>query len=230
MDIYIIRHGETDWNKDKRVQGSTDIELNNNGIDLAKLTAQNMKKEGISFDRIFSSPLKRAFQTAEIFAETFSYGTQNNANKILSSQSMTKLDITKDNLITEICYGAAEGVTMGELHSNPKYKGASLLFLKPESYIPEGKGETFVQVINRCHNFLNEKIIPLEDKCESVLVSCHGGIARALLFAINNWPISRFWEISEPNCAVNKVTLKQGHFEIDFTGKTYYTVTRKGIL
>ena len=64
MDIYLIRHGETDYNREKRLQGETDIPLNSRGIELAQMTAQGMK--GLHFDRVYTSPLVRAVKTAEI--------------------------------------------------------------------------------------------------------------------------------------------------------------------
>ena len=64
MDIYLIRHGETDYNRGKRLQGVTDIPLNQRGIDLAEKTAAGLRD--ISFDKIFTSPLIRARKTAEI--------------------------------------------------------------------------------------------------------------------------------------------------------------------
>ena len=62
--IYIIRHGQTDWNVEGRNQGRTDIELNETGIKQAEETAK--KLEGKNFDMVFSSPLKRAYKTAQI--------------------------------------------------------------------------------------------------------------------------------------------------------------------
>ena len=64
MDIYLIRHGETDWNKEKKLQGITDIPLNAYGIELAEKTAEGLKD--VPFDRIYTSPLIRAKKTAEI--------------------------------------------------------------------------------------------------------------------------------------------------------------------
>ncbi len=64
MVIYLIRHGETDWNTKRLLQGATDIPLNQNGIEVAQLTAEGLCD--VVFDVIFTSPLKRARQTAEI--------------------------------------------------------------------------------------------------------------------------------------------------------------------
>lgn len=65
--IYIVRHGETDWNVIGRNQGRTDIELNENGIKQAEETAKKLEKK--NFDMIFSSPLKRAYKTAQIICD-----------------------------------------------------------------------------------------------------------------------------------------------------------------
>ena len=61
MKLYIIRHGETSWNKQKKLQGQRDIMLNDAGIRLAELTGEGMKD--IDFDLVISSPLIRAKQT-----------------------------------------------------------------------------------------------------------------------------------------------------------------------
>ena len=67
MELYIIRHGETKWNSEKRLQGRSDIELNEYGIELARITSEALKD--VKFDRIYSSPLKRAYETAEILRD-----------------------------------------------------------------------------------------------------------------------------------------------------------------
>lgn len=64
--IYIVRHGQTDWNVEGRYQGRKDIELNSTGIEQAKITKE--KLFGIDFDSVISSPLKRALKTAEIIS------------------------------------------------------------------------------------------------------------------------------------------------------------------
>lgn len=62
--IYVVRHGETDWNKEGRYQGRIDVELNEVGVKQAELLHNELKS--IKFDVVFSSPLKRAYKTASL--------------------------------------------------------------------------------------------------------------------------------------------------------------------
>lgn len=62
--IYFVRHGQTDWNKVGRLQGHIDISLNQEGKKQAQIVKQKLK--GVKFDKVFSSPLKRAKETAQI--------------------------------------------------------------------------------------------------------------------------------------------------------------------
>lgn len=70
MNIYLIRHGETDWNLQGKLQGREDIPLNNNGILQAKLCGRALKNSGIKIKSIITSPLLRAKETAQILGST----------------------------------------------------------------------------------------------------------------------------------------------------------------
>ena len=106
MELYIIRHGETKWNSEKRLQGRSDIELNEYGIELARITSEALKD--VKFDRIYSSPLKRAYETAEIL------------------RGSRKLDIICDDRLKEMCFGDYEGKVTDTL---PMNSGNSLMIL-----------------------------------------------------------------------------------------------------
>ena len=93
--IYIVRHGETSWNKEKRYAGRMDIPLNETGINQAK----EIKKilDNIKFDIVVSSPLKRALETAKI---------------------VTDSNIITDERIIERCNGKLEGKLKSEIKKN----------------------------------------------------------------------------------------------------------------
>ena len=67
--IYIARHGLTDWNLIPKVQGMTDIPLNEGGLKQANALAQMIKDQNLHFDKILHSPLKRAAVTAKIVGD-----------------------------------------------------------------------------------------------------------------------------------------------------------------
>ncbi|WP_108508861.1 histidine phosphatase family protein [Polynucleobacter acidiphobus] len=70
--ICFVRHGETDWNVEKRMQGHTDIPLNAHGVMQAERLAKVLLRTGYRFDRIYSSDLERAFHTAKVIASPLS--------------------------------------------------------------------------------------------------------------------------------------------------------------
>lgn len=96
MLLYLVRHGETDWNRQRRIQGSTDIPLNGTGRQQAHATARLLARR--RWDAVFSSPLSRAFETASIIAAE------------LGLPQPTPLDA-----LVERSYGQAEGFTDREL-------------------------------------------------------------------------------------------------------------------
>ncbi len=71
--LLLIRHGETDWNKEKRMQGHRDIPMNDYGINQIKELALKLADAGVKADVIISSPLERAKQTATIIAEKIGF-------------------------------------------------------------------------------------------------------------------------------------------------------------
>ena len=88
MRLYVLRHGQTDYNKEGKFQGQSDIELNEEGRKQARITAK--KLENIKFDKVYVSPLKRAIETAKIVTNN-------------------KLELEIDNRIMERSFGKLEG-------------------------------------------------------------------------------------------------------------------------
>jgi uncharacterized phosphatase len=104
MKIYLIRHGQTDWNLQGRFQGREDIALNETGIMQAKYCGEAIKDE--SFKAIITSPLSRAKRTAEIIAERIS------VDRIIIEEGITERDFSKVSGMTpkerEIFYASGE--------------------------------------------------------------------------------------------------------------------------
>lgn len=100
--IYLMRHGETDWNLEKRLQGQRDIALNANGMQQMRELAVRLRDRGISFDRIVSSPLCRAWESAKTVASQTGYSVE---------------DIVCEPFLKERDFGAAEGILYRERHT-----------------------------------------------------------------------------------------------------------------
>ncbi len=86
MRLYVLRHGQTNYNKEGRFQGQSDIDINEEGIEQTRKTAKEL--EGINFDKVYVSPLKRTIETARI---------------------VTDNDLEIDNRIMERSFGKLEG-------------------------------------------------------------------------------------------------------------------------
>ena len=107
MVFYLVRHGQTDWNNERRIQGHSDIPMNETGYKQIHNLADKMAKEKLHFDRIISSPLSRARITAGIIAERVGYDKE----------------IIVDDLFIERYCGNLEGVLWypGLNLDDPKY-------------------------------------------------------------------------------------------------------------
>ena len=198
MNIYIIRHGETPANVERRVQGWLDVPLNENGIELARKTGHALKD--IKFDAVFSSPLIRAYQTAEYF---------------LKENENPTPEIVTDGRIKEMYFGEWEGQL--------KYVGSvaeGTFLLDPAKTPIMPNGESFVNLFERTQAFLN--ILIAEDKYENVLVSTHGCSLRAML---NNFYEDKdnFWQdVIPPNCSISLVKTKGGIATLEYSDKVFY--------
>lgn len=152
MNLYVMRHGQTNWNVLGKVQGCTDIELNETGIK----QAENAKEEfnQCDVDLIIASPLKRAKKTAEIVSQD------------------KKVPVICDARLMERGYGALEG-------KNPESNKE--MFENVWNYelnIKEYGIEPVVTCCNRVSEFLDEIKGKYQDK--NVLLVTHGGTAQAI--------------------------------------------------
>lgn len=201
MIIYLVRHGETNWNKEGRVQGSENIPLNEYGIELAEITSEKMKE--IPVEVIFSSPLIRAQKTAEIMKRD------------------RMIEIITDARLREMGFGKGEGTLIKEAaadENNPLHNFISA----PERYAAKD-GEDFSDVIARARSFMKEVLLPAQGKYKNVMLTAHGAFIRCFIRCIEERPLSEFWKgVPQRNCAVTIIELKNDRFTILEEGRTYY--------
>ncbi|MCR4755363.1 MAG: histidine phosphatase family protein [Lachnospiraceae bacterium] len=202
MKVYLVRHGETDWNRECRLQGQSDTVLNEIGIELAEITAKELKDT--KFDMIYSSPLRRAYMTAEIF----------NRGR--------ELEILTDKRLLEINFGEREGHRIpgrDDDDSNPIYN----FEFRTEAYNPPEGGESFDDVFARTADFWDKEIVPLEGKCENILIIGHGCMNRTIINRLLGNPIGDFWKIKLDNCAVSIIDITDGKSTVLEASHKYYS-------
>ncbi len=161
-NIYVVRHAETDWNKDLRFQGQTDIQLNETGREQALKLRSVMQQ--LQIESVYSSSLSRAYETAE-----------------LATQDL-KLTIQKDDRLRETNIGDAEGLTHDEIigkfgeHSLTKWRSYEERLLDFHFVNGESKRQ---MMIRARHVFLD---IAQNSNRNTIAIFSHGMIMRALTY------------------------------------------------
>lgn len=203
MEIYIVRHGETVWNREKRLQGTSDIELNEEGRRLARETGKNLWN--VEFDIVYASPLKRAYETAEL---------------ITAKRPIT---IIRDNRIREIGFGVLEGKTTDQMTEEER-KRVNQFFEAPESYIPAEGGEQIEDAAKRAAEFIKEQIEPLEEKgYKRIMIVAHGAINKAMMMYIKQHGKQLFWSGGfQKNCNAIIVDYKNGCYQVISEENVFY--------
>ncbi|XCP83698.1 histidine phosphatase family protein [Roseburia hominis] len=206
MRLYIIRHGETDWNKLRRLQGQVDIPLNEFGRHLAKETALALRD--IPFDFAVTSPLSRAKETAYL---------------VLGERDIPVLE---DARLKEMGFGEYEGLCCREEGWNIPDPDFRNFFDAPENYQPPKNGESFMQLSKRLDSFLTELYQNPDCQNKTILLSTHGAALCGILRLIKGNPISRFWDGGvHRNCAVTIVDVERGKPRIVKEAVTFYQDT-----
>jgi broad specificity phosphatase PhoE len=154
--VYLVRHGETDWNISKTIQGQLDIPLNKKGEVQAAELRELLKN--IHFDVVYSSDLIRAKRTAEILTIE------------------RKLIIETTRALRERAFGMYQGKSMDDAHTKLYHL---LETYKNHPHILESKVETNEQLVSRALTFIRE--ISVANQNKTVLLVTHGGLMRTLL-------------------------------------------------
>lgn len=185
MKFYIVRHGVTQWNALRKVQGSADIPLAEDGIRLAGLTGKALAD--VPFDICFTSPLIRARQTAEL---------------ILKGRT-PEVPVILDPRIREINFGVLEGSRFRDEQGRVLNHQIEIFFQDPDRFPRPENGENIRDVIKRTGDFWREKTADPALRGKTILIASHGCAVRALLQNIAPEP-ENFWRGGPPpNCSVS---------------------------
>ena len=164
----------------------------------------------IPFDVVFTSPLKRAKETARI---------------VLNGR---QIPVIEDERIAEISFGDREGRPWRKTEDFPGDENMYRFFNHPEEYVPLDGGESLSHLCERCADFMQDICSRPELEDKTVLVSTHGAATRGLLNSLREWEMPDFWGGGvAPNCGVAVIECTNGQPRLLEENKTYYTVTER---
>ena len=180
--LYIMRHGKTDWNLKHKLQGKTDIPLNEMGIEMAKDACEKYKD--VHLDVCYCSPLVRARETANLVLEG------------------REVPIIIDERLEEMGFGVYEGTE--NVFEKPECPVRELFF-NPAEYKAVGGAESLEALIARTKDFLDEIAFPLVKEGKDVLIVGHGAMNSAIIGIVRHVPVEKFWAEGIENCRLIKL-------------------------
>jgi probable phosphoglycerate mutase len=170
LKLFITRHGETEWNVQKRMQGWKNSNLTERGVANAKALGESLKE--IEFNRVYCSPLNRTRHTTEL---------------ILNGRD---IEVVYEENLREIHLGEVEGLNQQE--ANAIYSDFSIHFWEKPHLYKAKSGEDFYQVRERVINTLNRIIT--ENPSGNVLIVTHGVILKTIHSYFKNLSMERLWD------------------------------------
>lgn len=186
--LILVRHGQTDMNKEHKYYGRLDVPVNEIGKEQAKKACNNLEAFNIDYDKIYSSNLKRAYETAEII-------------------NYKKYDICIDERLQEMDFGIFEGLSYDEIMEKyPEEMGKLKDDWRTYSYVI---GENPYEMQERAIEFLNSI-----DKTKNILVATHWGIICSLLSYLFSNKLESYWKFDVKNGGIVVIEFTEDNFPI----------------
>lgn len=194
--VIIVRHGRTEWNRVERFRGRVDIGLDEVGMKQAEVAAKRIREWPIS--AIYSSPLRRAMDTAEIIAAPL------------------ELNVQPMSGIIDIDYGSWQGLSTEQVVARNDSLYSQWIESPQEVKFPDG--ESFIEVKERVASAIGH-LIQRYPKETFVLVS-HKVICQILILNLLGLDSSHFWQITQDICAMNLFEVRGGIPSVLFLNDT----------
>ncbi len=180
--LYIMRHGKTDWNGRHKLQGQTDIPLNEEGRQMAKEAAKECSK--VHFDLCYCSPLIRAKETAQIVLEG------------------RNIEIRYDDRLREMNFGEYEGIE--NCFDLPDCNVRNFFF-HPENSVADRGAESLDDLFARTGEFLEERVLPKVKEGKDILIVGHGAMNSSIVCRIKDLPREKYWSEGIENCKLMRL-------------------------
>ncbi len=205
--IYIVRHGQTEMNNAKVLQGRSNHPLNNTGVEQAKEVGAWFREQGIQFDRIYSSPLTRAIQTAYLIAGREADVDDAGEPKPKICTDYSGATVITDERLIEMDYGPYEGMSLAD----PAPEVITFFSDFQNNPAPEGM-ESLSDILKRSGEFLDEiRQIAVN---ETILISTHAIAMKGLLEYLTPESNGAYWSKYIGNCEVYTAEVVNGYFTV----------------
>jgi broad specificity phosphatase PhoE len=194
LTLYIVRHGETDWNKEGRIQGRLNSNLTEKGRQNAQLLGERLKE--IDFAKIISSPSGRTIETTELIR-----GERN-------------VLVQPNKKIMEMDLGPWQGLLKSEIKEQ-YYDVYECFMNRPDLYQNED-AESFIDFYKRAEDFLHE--LKSSKQTGNLLIVTHGLFIKALFLAIKGIEIKDFWTeptVEGTSLSIVKIDKKETKFMLE---------------
>ncbi|BEV70831.1 histidine phosphatase family protein [Paludibacterium sp. THUN1379] len=189
----LVRHGETDWNIERRLQGQIDIQLNTTGLQQADRLSQALAQAGLAFSALYVSDLQRARQTAAAIA-------RDNALTPIATERLR-----------ERHFGHFQGLTYAE--AEVRIPEDYRLFKSRDPAYAPGSGESLAVFQSRVQTFFDEAAA--RHPGQTVLVVSHGGVLDIAYRMANKLPITHQRDFPIPNAALNWISHVDGEWQLE---------------
>ncbi|MEA2037400.1 MAG: 2,3-diphosphoglycerate-dependent phosphoglycerate mutase [Nanoarchaeota archaeon] len=206
IKLVLLRHGESTWNKENRFTGWTDVDLSDKGVKEAEEAGELLKKEGFTFDIVFTSVLKRATRTTDI---------------VLKKMDLRDIPIKHSWRLNERHYGDLQGLNKSEMavkfgeeqvliwrrsydirppelkKTDKRYPGNDQLYKDlDDKDLPVA--ECLKDTVERVMPYWHDEIVQVLNQGKKVIISAHGNSLRALVKYLDNVPENEIVKLNIP--------------------------------
>ena len=190
LHLMLVRHGETEWNVQRRYQGQSDVPLSEIGNQQAESIAGRLAGQEIG--AIYASDLKRAWQTAQVIA------------------AQIGLDVISEPRLRELKFGILEGLTFEE--AEEKYPEMITAWLDDFNNTPE-RAETIDMFNARIVSLLDDLKVKHDEQV--VLLVGHGGSLSEILRAVLGLSLEKRWYIQMENASLSEVLIADDYVALN---------------
>jgi probable phosphoglycerate mutase len=200
LHLILVRHGETEWNAQRRYQGQTDVPLSELGRRQAECVADRLV--GQTIDAVYASDLQRAWETAQIIA------------------AKSGLQVMPEPRLRELKFGVLEGLTFDE--AQEQYPEMINAWLEDFNRPPEG-GETIELFNSRVVSLLND--LKAKHDEQTVLLVAHGGPLSEVLRVVLGLSREKRWYLEMENASLSEVLIAEDYVSLKRLNDTCHLAT-----